>query len=219
MLLDTNNRRAISPIGMPRPSSTRTSISRFVNWTRNDGRRIYLRRFGFEKGRDGTARALGPIFELPDQITRYRRQGRQDTGGFRAVRELPPHVLAAAGILPSSHRAAHSISRDSSRNLVRYCPLQSISRHNSNAWDGDPVRRCVRATETVTTANVCGAATDSSSALVPSPDANRRSIRAAVRSASPSDRSHGFTCPCVATARWREISPENGSDCSSANLV
>lgn len=65
----------------------------------NDGRRIYLRRFGFEKGRDGTARALGPIFELPDQITRYRRQGRQDTGGFEQSASFL-HVLAAAGSCP-----------------------------------------------------------------------------------------------------------------------
>ena len=49
-----------------------------------------MRRFGFEKGRDGTARALGPIFELPDQITRYRRQGRQDTGGFEQSASFLP---------------------------------------------------------------------------------------------------------------------------------
>ena len=65
-----------------------------------------MRRFGFEKGRDGTARALGPIFELPDQITRYRRQGRQDTGGFEQSASFLPCTRAAAGILPSSHRSS-----------------------------------------------------------------------------------------------------------------
>lgn len=45
----------------------------------NDSRRIHLRHFGFEKACDGTARALGPLFQLPDQITRYGRQRRQDT--------------------------------------------------------------------------------------------------------------------------------------------
>ena len=157
MLLDTNNRRAISPIGMPRPSSTRTSISRFVNWTRTMAA-------GYICAASDSRKVATALLEpsAPSSSCLIRSRGivaRADrTPEVSSSPRASSHVLAAAGILPSSHRAAHSISRDSSRNLVRYCPLQSISRHNSNAWDGDPVRRCVRATETVTTANVCGAA-------------------------------------------------------------